>query len=453
MKKTGRFGEFAQYSLLNILGMLGLSCYILADTFFVSQGLGTDGLAALNLAIPIYSFLHGSGLMIGMGGGIRYSICRGQGDQVTACRVFSGVLWLAAGFAAVFALLGAFFSSGIASMMGASGTVYGMSRTYLQVILLFAPAFLLNNALLCFVRNDGAPRRAMAAMLAGSFSNIVLDYLFIFPCRMGIFGAVLATGLAPIVSMMVLLPFFIQKRNQFHVTACRPEGRVLGGILSAGLPSFIAEVSSGVVMIAFNAQILQLEGNVGVAAYGIIANRSLVVLSMYTGFAQGIQPLVSRETGAGNAPGARTVLRYAVLSMLVVSVLIYAGVLFGASWIASVFHDGHNQRLQDIAVAGLKLYFIACPFAGWNIVLAMYFTATGYTRPAHVLSILRGFAAILPLVFLLSRLWGMTGVWYSFPAAELLTGIAGLGFYLYFENVRRRGALCQPQLSSDCRGK
>lgn len=113
MKKTGSFGEFAQYSLLNILGMLGLSCYILADTFFVSRGLGADGLAALNLAIPVYSFLHGSGLMIGMGGGIRYSIYRGQRDQAAACRVFSGALWLAAGFAVFFVLLGAFFSSDI----------------------------------------------------------------------------------------------------------------------------------------------------------------------------------------------------------------------------------------------------------------------------------------------------------------------------------------------------
>ena len=453
MKKTGSFREFAQYSLLNILGMLGLSCYILADTFFVSQGLGADGLTALNLAIPIYSFLHGSGLMIGVGGGIRYSICRGQGDQASACRAFSGVLWLAAGFAAVFVLLGAFFSSGIAVMVGASGEVYEMSKTYLQMILLFSPAFLLNNVLLCFVRNDGAPRRAMAAMLTGSFSNIVLDYLFLFPCRMGMFGAALATGLAPIVSMMVLLPFFIKKRNGFHVTACRSAGRLLRGILSAGLPSLIAEASSGVVMIAFNTRILQLEGNVGVAAYGIIANLSLVVLSIYTGFAQGIQPIVSRSTGAGNASGARAVLRYALLAMLVVSALIYAGVFFKAPWIAGVFHDGHNERLQQIAVAGLRLYFIACPFVGWNIVLSMYFTAAGYTRPAHVLSILRGFVVILPTVFLLSCLWGMTGIWGSFPAAELLTGIAGLGFYLCFENARRQDALRQLQLSSDCRRK
>lgn len=453
MKKTGSFGEFAQYSLLNILGMLGLSCYILADTFFVSRGLGADGLAALNLAIPVYSFLHGSGLMIGMGGGIRYSIYRGQRDQAAACRVFSGALWLAAGFAVFFVLLGAFFSSDIAFRMGASGAAYGMSKTYLQVILLFAPAFLLNNVLLCFVRNDGAPRLAMAAMLAGSFSNIALDYLFIFPCRMGIFGAVLATGLAPIVSMTVLLPFFIQKRNGFHATACRGVGRLFWGILSAGVPSLIAEASSGVVMITFNAQVLQLEGNVGVAAYGIIANLSLVVLSIDTGLAQGIQPLVSRNTGEGNASGARAVLRYAVLAMLVVSVLIYAGVFFKASWIAGVFHDGHNQRLQEIAVAGLKRYFTACPFAGWNIVLSMYFTAAGYERPAHVLSMLRGFAIVLPMVFLLSRRWGMTGVWCSFPAAELLTGIAGLGFYLYFANVCHRGDQCQSRLSSDCRGK
>ena len=168
MKTSSCFREFAKYTSLNVMGMIGLSCYILADTFFVSMGLGTNGLAALNLAIPVYSFIHGSGLMIGMGGGTKYAIRKSQQDHKAANRTFTNAVYLASLFAVLFVLAGLFLPGTIASLFGAEGDVLDMSKTYLQVILLFAPAFLMNNVLLCFVRNDGAPQLSMAAMIGGS---------------------------------------------------------------------------------------------------------------------------------------------------------------------------------------------------------------------------------------------------------------------------------------------
>lgn len=189
MKMTGCLKEFIRYSSFNVLGMLGLSCYILADTYFVSRGLGTNGLAALNLAIPVYSFLHGSGLMIGMGGGAKYSIQKSLKTKKDAYQTFSNAIMLAAAAAAVFCVLGTFFASPIVFLLGADAEIDQMAVSYLQTVLNFAPAFLLNNVLLCFVRNDGAPQLSMAAMIGGSLANIVLDYVFIFPCDMGMFGA------------------------------------------------------------------------------------------------------------------------------------------------------------------------------------------------------------------------------------------------------------------------
>ena len=426
---SGYFRDFAKYSSLNVMGMAGLSCYILADTFFVSKGLGANGLAALNLAIPIYSFIHGSGLMIGMGGGTRYAIQKSRQDPA-ADRTFTHALYLAAAFAAFFVLAGAFFSCTIVSLLGAEGSVFAMSKTYLQVILLFAPAFLLNNVLLCFVRNDGAPQLAMAAMIGGSLSNVVLDWVFIFPCGMEIFGAAFATGLAPIISMLMLSPHFIRKKNQFRPVKCRPEGRLSAGILSSGVPSLVTEASSGVVMIAFNAILLKLAGNVGVAAYGVIANLSLMVIAVYTGIAQGIQPLVSRSYGKGDFRRADATLRYALLTMLIFSAVIYAAVFFGAAPVASIFNSERNAVLQSIAEEGLRLYFLACPFAGFNVILSLYFPSTERPRPAHLLSLLRGFLVILPMAFLLSHLGGIRGVWCAFPATELLVAALGLAFFL-----------------------
>lgn len=425
MKKKNRLQEFARYVSLNVMGMIGLSCYILADTFFVSKGLGTDGLTALNLAIPIYNFIHGSGLMIGMGGGTRYSIQKSQEDHKAANRTFTHTLYLAAVIAVIFVAVGLLFAGDIVYLFGARDNVYTMSRTYLRVILLFAPAFLLNNVLLCFVRNDGAPQLSMAAMIGGSLSNVVLDWVFIFPCGMGIFGAVFATGLAPIISMLILSSHFIRRHNGFYPVKCRPQPGQAGWILSSGVPSLVTEVSSGVVMIVFNSIIMNLNGNVGVAAYGVIANLSLVIIAIYTGIAQGIQPLLSRSFGGRNYEDIRVFLRCALTVMAVFSVCIYLLVFFGASPITAVFNSEHDPVLQTIAMEGLRLYFLACPFAGFNIIISIYFTSTERPLPAHIISLLRGFIVIVPMAFLLSFLGQIRGVWCAFPATELLVALIG----------------------------
>lgn len=430
--KSNYLREFAKYTSLNVMGMIGLSCYILADTFFVSKGLGTNGLAALNLAIPIYSFIHGSGLMIGMGGGTRYSIQKSQSDHKAANCTFTNTIYLAAAFAVFFMLIGIFFSGTIIFLFGADENVFDMSKTYLQVILLFAPAFLMNNVLLCFVRNDGAPQLSMAAMIGGSLSNVLLDWVFIFPCQMGILGAVLATGLAPILSMMILSPHFIRKKNQFHFIRCPAKKTPCIRILSIGMPSFVTEVSSGVVMIVFNSIILNLNGNVGVAAYGIIANLSLVTIAIYTGIAQGIQPIISRSYGIKNSIRIKVTLRYAMITMLVFSAILYTVIFMGTSQITSIFNSEQNDILQNIAFQGLRLYFIACPFAGFNIIISIYFTSTEQPRPAHLISLLRGFLIIIPMAFLLAWLWKIRGVWCAFPATEFL--VASIGFFFFIHS-------------------
>lgn len=430
MREKNYGKEFMKYASLNVLGMLGLSCYILADTFFVARGLGATGLAALNIAIPIYSFIHGCGLMLGMGGATKYSILKSQLQQNESNHVFTNTLKLGGVLAVFFFLMGLCLSGTIARVFGAEGEVFAMTKTYIQVILLFAPFFIFNNILLCFVRNDGEPTRSMLAMLGGSFSNIMLDYVFIFPLQMGIFGAVFATGLAPIISIGILSPYFIRRKQGFHAVKSKLSLSLCKNIFSGGVPSLVTEVSSGIVIIIFNMIILGLEGNTGVAAYGVIANLSLVVMAIYTGIAQGIQPILSKNYGARNNAGIRIIFRYALISVAVLSVLTYAGIFLGAEQIVAVFNSEGNILLKNLAEWGLKIYFIASFFAGCNIILSVYFTSTDNPKPAHMISILRGFVVIIPMSFLLSAIFGMTGVWLSFPVTELLVCIISFFFFL-----------------------
>ena len=227
MEQKSSMRDFARYTILSVLGTLGVSCYILADTFFVSKGVGTDGLAALNLAIPVYNFIHGTGLMLGMGGATKLSVCKSQGKQEEVNRFFTNTVYLAILFSGAFFLLGLFFSDQLAILLGADANVLEMTDTYLKWLLLFAPAFILNDVLLCFVRNDESPQLSMIAMLIGSFSNIVLDYIFIFPMQMGIFGAIFATGLSPIISIVMMLPHWTRKKNTFHFVKTKMEANIV----------------------------------------------------------------------------------------------------------------------------------------------------------------------------------------------------------------------------------
>lgn len=438
MKNRRSLCEFAKYASLNVLGMIGLSCYILADTFFVAKGLGPDGLTALNLAIPIFSFVSGSGLMFGMGGAIKFSILKDQKETVKANQVFTNTIMFSMLLAMMFIVIGIMFSEELARMLGAEDAVFTMSKTYHQVILLFAPMFILNQVLLCFVRNDGAPQLSMTAMIVGSLSNIVLDYIFIFPFHMGIFGAVFATGLAPIISMLVLSAHFMKKSRGFHLIKCKFSLRYLGNILSGGLPSLVTEVSSGIVMIVFNIIILGLQGNIGVAAYGVIANLSLVVIAIDNGIAQGIQPLISRYYGSGNHAECKRMLHYALVLLAVVSAVIYTFVYFGAYQIVALFNEQHDLMLETIAVTGLKIYFTGCVFAGFNIILCVYFTSTEKALPAHIISLLRGIIIVVPMAFLLSWIGGMIGVWCVFPITEIVVCMLGV---VLFHNSKKKNAM------------
>ena len=435
MKSESIFKIFVKYVSQNVIGMIGLSCYILADTFFVSKGLGANGLTALNLAISIYSFIHGTGLMIGIGGATRFSILKSHKDDHGANSAFSHSIWMSLAAGIFFFLFGLFGSGFLSRILGADNTTFALTNSYLKTIMCFAPFFILNNTLLAFVRNDGNPKLAMIGMLVGSLSNIILDYIFIFPLGMGMFGAAFATGLAPVISIGLLSIHFIKKKNQFHLIKCPISFHAIRKISALGVSSLISEISSGVVLIVFNLSILSLVGNVGVAAYGVVANLALVAVSCYTGIAQGIQPIVSRSYGAGERKQPLQILRYALITALVFSAVLYALVWLFAAPLTAIFNSENNATLATLAASGLRLYFTGFIFCGINIIGASYFSSTDLPSKGFIISVTRGIIAIIPSVLLLSSLFGMTGVWLSFTSAEIITALVTL---LCFVNFKKR---------------
>ena len=429
--------DFVKYVSSNIMGMIGLSCYILADTFFIARGIGADGLTALNLALPVYSVINGSGLMISMGGATRYSISRGNGDKQAFRDIFSHALYFTIILSILIVILGITSTKSLALLLGADGNTLDMTSSYLRILMLFTPFFMCNNLLTCFVRNDGAPELAMTGMLIGTLGNIILDYLFIFPLHLGMKGAAMATTAAPCMGILILSTHFWRRKNQFHFHIVRPSLRRLFDICALGASSLIAELSSGVVIIVFNLILLKISGNLGVAAYGIIVNIALVLISIYTGIAQGIQPIISRNYGSREYDSIKKALRYALLLSAALSVLSYAIMFLYATPITALFNKDENPILAAMAEQGIQMYFTALPFVGTNIIAAAYLSCINRPGQAFLLSGLRGFLLIIPVAFLLSFLFGMTGVWLAQPITELLVTIPAAAFL--YRSVKRMG--------------
>ena len=427
---------FLKYVSANVLGMIGYSCYILADTFFIARGIGADALAALNLVLPAYSLMNGTGLMIGMGAASRYTISSTKPEGTLHRTIFTQALYLAAFAAVIFSSGGIFLPDRIAAVLGANADTIGYATDYIRILLIFSPLFLGNNLLLSFVRNDGAPRLSMTGMIVGSLTNIVLDYVFIYPLGMGMTGAALATATAPVISMLIMSVHFIKKRNHFRPVRTRLSLIRWGDICTLGVSSLVTELSSGVVIIVFNYLILGLNGNTGVAAYGILANIALVLVSIYTGIGQGVQPIVSRYAGKDGEEQRRSLRRYALATSLSFALLSYLLIAVFAVPLAELFNREHDPILTDIASNGMRIYFVSLFFSGINIVAAAFLSSADRPKQAFVISILRGFVLIIPVAWILSVLFGLTGIWMAVPVTEAI--VCALALIFLF---RKDGAL------------
>lgn len=414
---------FFKYVSLNMLGMLGISFYILADTFFIAQALGSNGIASLNLSIPIFGIMHGFGLMLGLGGATRYKILLSQNKQEQATKVYSQTFLFALAFGVLFFIVGQFGSGAIANISGANLETFKPTSIYLRTVLTFAPFFILNNTLLSFVRNDGDPTLAMFGMITGSLLNVLLDYIFIFPLEMGMFGAALATSLSPVISLGVLMIHYFKPLNKLSFVFQKLEKRLVRDVMFLGSSAFVNEISGSVVMFTFNTIIFSLEGNNGLAAYGIIANVSFVVLSLFTGIAQGTQPLFSESYGLKNLSQIKQVLVLSLGTSLILSTVIYLSTYLYSNQLILIFNSEQNPHIAEMATTGLLIYFMGFFFAGINIVSTSYFGATNQPRRSLFFSMLRGGIVIVPLVLVLSRFYGMKGVWFSFVFAEMLVMI------------------------------
>lgn len=419
---------FLQYLLPSIGGMLGVSLYVLGDTMLVGRGLGSPGLAALNISIPMINVLNGLGLLFGIGGATTLSIDRGQQKYDAVNDVFTKAMGFSFFVGLLFFIIRLLFLDQLCYFLGASEATFAMTKDYLGVFLSFSIPFLLNSTLTVFVRNDGAPRLAMWGMLAGSIANVILDYIFIFIFKWGMAGGALATGIAPLIGLAILSTHFLRKNNQIKFIFPEIKWSYIKRILANGSASFILELSGGIVIFAFNIVLLGIAGDIGVSAYSIIANLSLICAAIFTGIGQAIQPIVSFNFGAGRLERVYETFKWAFILAIGLGGVFYLSGLFFPEILVNIFTND-TDKLMGITVRGIRLYFLGFLGMGINIVMASYIQSKEDTNVSMIISFLRGFVLIIAGLLILPKLFGIDGVWLTVPVVEFVT--LNLSFFIF----------------------
>lgn len=409
--------RFAKYVSQNVLGMLGISLYILADTFFISKAVGTNGIAALNLVLPVYSLIFAFGQMIGIGSAIRFTIAASQGRKDNSL-YFGNALFFGTAIGLIFIAIGAFAPDKLLILLGADAEILAAGLNYTRIFMCFAPAFIWNYICNAFVRNDGNPSRAMTATLCSSIFNIVFDYVLMFPLGMKMEGAALATAISPLIGVAICCSHFFSEKSGIKLNFRGISVKKLLLCCQVGFSAFIGEFSSALITLVFNFLILGLTGNVGVAAYGVIANTALVVIAIFNGVAQGSQPLISESYGKGDYKRGRWVMKAAFIIAFAIGLLIFIFSVIFAENIATVFNSENNPVLTEYAAYGIRIYFIGFLFAGINSVGTLALASMEKAKASFWVSILKGLVLILVFAFVMSALLGITGVWLAYPATE-----------------------------------
>ncbi|WP_313631012.1 MATE family efflux transporter [Enterococcus devriesei] len=421
--------EIKGYVTRSVLSTLGLSLYILADTFFIANGVGVLGLAALNIALPLFNLLTGLGLLLGMGGATLFALKGRSGNYFSQLMIVGGVIGL------FFTALGLFFSRPLALVLGASGATVDLTTLYMRFILIMAPFFILNNLCLAFVRNDQNPQLAMKAMILSSVFNMIFDYIFVFPLDMGMAGAALATVLSPVLSLAILSTHRNFSKRQLSLSWVKPQLRTVTKSIQLGLSSFLAEMSTGVSILVFNQVLLGLGGDIVIAAYGVLANILVVALSLFTGVAQGIQPLISRAANKKETLTIQKILNFGLKTSFIMAVGLYLILFFLKYPIISAFNRENDPLLIQLAAYGIPIFFVSLFGSSLNVVFSIFFSAIGHAKQAFALSLFRGYFLLVPLVIILAAIWGLTGAWVSLPITEGLTLIVSFFFLRKYQKA------------------
>ena len=410
-------GSLLRFALPTMVMMVFMGLYTVVDTIFVAQFVNTDALSAINIVCPVINITVGLGTMLATGGNAIISRKMGAGKFQEAREDLTLLMLTGAAIGVLILLGGRIWLDGIIGALGASDLLFPYCRDYLTVLLWFIPANILQTLFSNLFVTAGKPGLGFGLSVLAGGANIVLDFVFIVPCGLGIRGAALGTGFGYLIPTAAGLACFARGKGMLSFTRPKLRWAVIGESCFNGSSEMVGQLAAAVTTFLFNRAMMDLLGEDGVAAITILIYTQFLLNTLYIGCAMGIAPIIGFHHGGGNHARQKRVLSVSIRFIAVSSVLIFAVSLLGGPCIVRLFADGSSEVCR-IASNGFTIFSFSFLFCGLNIFTSAMFTALSNGKVSAILSFLRTFVLLAGGILLLPHIWGITGVWLAVPLAE-----------------------------------
>lgn len=418
---------FAKIFIPTLLGMVFGAALNIADGIFVGKGVGSDGLAAINIVAPMYLLSSGLGLMFGVGASVVAAIHLSN-NKVRAANInISQSIYVSFVLMSILAVLVFIFALPVVRFFGSSPQLDSYAISYLRWFVLSCPLMVFESIGLFVIRLDGSPRYAMVCSSVSAIINIILDYIFIFPLGMGIKGAALATVIGVVVGTLMMLYYLVflsrsvkllkikLSRNSFILTC-----RNIGYMVKLGASALLGELAIAFMMFIGNHIFLKYLREDGVAAFSVLCYCFPIFFMINSAVAQSVQPIISYNYGAGQSDRVRRAFRLSVNLAVIGGILMSLFLAFGRDILISCFLNRDTAAFA-IANNGMPYFATGLIFFAVNIVVIGYYQSVEQAKVAVWLTLLRGFIFLVPAFLLMPHLLGVLGIWLAVPISELLT--------------------------------
>ncbi|SDM53959.1 MATE family efflux transporter [Lachnospira pectinoschiza] len=426
------YKRLLRYSLPSMCMMVLTSIYGVVDGLFVSNVVGKNAFAAINLVMPVLMILGGFGTMFGTGGTALVSMTLGQKKEELANKYFSMVIEVAALVGVTLSVIGFILMPRIVALLGASDLIMENAINYGRTAIIFLVALILQYAFQSFMTAAGKPKLGLYVTVAAGLTNAVLDAVFIYIFRWGVIGAALATGIGQTVGGVIPLIYFIRKNTsnlRIKATMIKMDAVIKSAF--NGLSELMTSIASSIVSMVYNLQLMKYAGENGVASYGVLMYVQFIFIGILFGYTLGTTPIVGYHYGAGNKKELNNLLKRSLKLEYIGGVVLFIIAQLLAKPISFVF-VGYDAELWALTIHAFRIFLFAFLLAGGNIFISSFFTALNNGPVSALVSTLRSLVFELSSVIILPLIFGLNGIWGAVAVAELAATVVAWSLLIGF---------------------
>ena len=424
------YGKLIRFTLPTIAMMIFTSIYGVVDGVFVSNCVGSDAFAAVNLIMPVIMILGSAGFMIGTGGSAIVSKTLGEKKLEKASEYFSMLIYLCIVSGVILSAIGIIFIKPIAGLLGATGDIANNCIIYGRTVFFMMTGLFLQNAFQSFLVVAEKPKLGLAVTLLAGFTNMFLDFLFVYVLRLGVFGAAVAPGISQCVGAIIPVIYFASgKNNILHLKKCRFNKDIIIKTCINGSSEMVTNMSMSLVNMLYNMQLMKYIGTNGVVAYGIIMYVGFIFSGTYIGYSLGSAPVISYHYGAGNKKELKSLFKHSIILLVISSVIMTLLAEVLAKYLAGIFVS-YDKQLLELTTTAIRIYSVSYLISELNIFASSFFTALNNGFVSAAISFLRMFLFQIIMILLLPVIIGINGIWIAVTAAEALALVVSVIFVI-----------------------